>query len=154
MSSATASAERTRIPLYKNTKYERSGPKSYAKAVHKYAFTPTKEGPLFAGPKVEHQGKFAAAAGKMIGGKSILRENVLMKRHVSAAADQRVPADDIQHDAEYLCPVSIGTPAQKLMLDFDTGSSDLWVGRLLYPLSVCSLILMMSRSGPTSFRAK
>ncbi|KZT39402.1 acid protease [Sistotremastrum suecicum HHB10207 ss-3] len=38
-----------------------------------------------------------------------------------------VSAEDIQNDSEYACPVIIGTPAVTLTLDFDTGSSDLWV---------------------------
>lgn len=48
----------------------------------------------------------------------------------------QISAQDIQLDSEYLCPVQIGTPAQTMMLDFDTGSSDLWVN----PGSACMLI--------------
>lgn len=38
-----------------------------------------------------------------------------------------VTADDQMNDSFYTCPVQIGTPAQTVDLDFDSGSSDLWV---------------------------
>ena len=38
-----------------------------------------------------------------------------------------VPADDQQNDSLYLSPVTIGTPGKTFNLDFDSGSSDLWV---------------------------
>ena len=50
-----------------------------------------------------------------IGGKTHMKQHVLMKRDPKGAGGQ-VAASDIQHDAEYLCPVKIGTPGQTLML--------------------------------------
>jgi Eukaryotic aspartyl protease len=38
-----------------------------------------------------------------------------------------ITAQDIQDDSEYLAPVCVGTPWRQHNLDFDTGSSDLWI---------------------------
>ncbi|CAG7559422.1 unnamed protein product [Fusarium equiseti] len=46
------------------------------------------------------------------------------KRQNGSGSVITTPADE---DIEWLTPVQIGTPAQTLNLDFDTGSSDLWV---------------------------
>ncbi|KAF3014736.1 Type I transmembrane sorting receptor [Neopestalotiopsis sp. 37M] len=50
-----------------------------------------------------------------------------------AKRDGTVTTTPVNDDEEYITPVSIGTPAQTLNLDFDTGSSDLWVYSTLLP---------------------
>lgn len=79
------------------------------------------EGPFFTGNKAEHQGKFKAMTGA-IGGKTSMKQHVLMKKDAASGQSGQVDATDIQHDAEYLCPVAIGSPAQTLMLDFDVSN--------------------------------
>ena len=56
---------------------------------------------------------------------------VLQKMSPTGDQTGEVPAEDSQNDSEYLCPVSIGTPAKTFTLDFDTGSADLWVSTIL-----------------------
>ena len=82
------------------------------------------------------QGKFGRVGGRM------RSHYVLKKRHPKSGAgatqdttptsssgttEGDVPAEDVQNDSMYLVEVGVGTPEQKLYLDFDTGSSDLWV---------------------------
>lgn len=49
----------------------------------------------------------------------------------STEATGSVPVVDYDIDVEYYGTVSIGTPAQNFKIDFDTGSSDLWIGKSL-----------------------
>ncbi|KAJ5972018.1 uncharacterized protein N7479_001936 [Penicillium vulpinum] len=114
----------TRINLIANPRYQKSGTKSYLHAMRKYRFSPTKGGPYFLGTTMVQTGR--QFTNKPVGGRARLQQ-VLQKK--SAVSDQvgQVGAHDVQNDSMYLAEVSIGTPAQKLTLDFDTGSADLWV---------------------------
>jgi hypothetical protein len=71
---------------------------------------------------------------KPVGGRAHLQQ-VMQKKSVDSDQVGQIGADDIQNDAMYLAEVGIGSPAQKLNLDFDTGSADLWVSINVY--AVC-----------------
>lgn len=94
---------------------------------------------------MHHQGKFETLTDKVkhsIGGTTTVHQKVLQKRKKDATTGTSttglVSADDVQNDSLYLTPVQIGTPAQTLYLDFDTGSSDLWVWSTELPKNIQS----------------
>ncbi|UQC87582.1 endothiapepsin [Colletotrichum lupini] len=97
------------VEQIKNPRYVRSGPLALAKAYRKY------KAPLPA--------DLAAVVANISSAGLVER------------ATGSVAANPQEYDVEYLSPVQIGTPAQTLNLDFDTGSSDLWVFSTSTPAS-------------------
>ncbi|KAL1902922.1 hypothetical protein Sste5346_000834 [Sporothrix stenoceras] len=153
---ASRGLERVAATINKN--HTHNGLKSYVAAMRKFGFKPTMPGPYQMGLHEYRKQHAATAAAKAGPGQDSIGKlpalNEALKKTDdgdSGAQPGNVIADDQASDAEYLCEVSIGTPPQKLQLDFDTGSADLWVISTELPASSQKNHTAFDPSKSTSF---
>ncbi|CAK7565805.1 MAG: hypothetical protein SEPTF4163_003732 [Sporothrix epigloea] len=144
---ATLGLERLKVSVNEN--FKPNGRRSYVKVMRKFGIKPTLPGPYQMGirdvrEKIIDEKKTENAEQQPT-------SEVLMKKRSDGTLGD-VPAEDQENDLEYLCEVSIGTPAQKLKLDFDTGSADLWVVSSELPSHVSKGHAAFDSQNSTSFK--
>ncbi|KAK9421488.1 putative Eukaryotic aspartyl protease [Seiridium unicorne] len=115
-----------KVKAIRNSNYKASGTKSYVYLLNRFGFQPTQPGPYYHQNKVVQRGLAPESFKKAVGGR-LRHERVLVKKTGAGDQSGEVTAEDQQNDSMYICEVDIGTPAQTVKLDFDTGSADLWV---------------------------
>lgn len=92
------------VPIFHNENYNTNGVVALAKAYKKY--------------NVPMSDDLSKAFNNVLDG-------LVHGKRSNGSIETRPYPDEL--DKEYLTAVDIGTPPQRLLLNFDTGSSDLWV---------------------------
>ncbi|KAG0373784.1 hypothetical protein BGX24_011242 [Mortierella sp. AD032] len=72
---------------------------------------------------------------------------------ILAGSIGHVPLTDVSPDLEYYGTVSVGTPAQNVKLDFDTGSSDIWFPSSSCTTTACKAHTRFNSAKSTSYQA-
>ncbi|TLD28835.1 hypothetical protein PspLS_03268 [Pyricularia sp. CBS 133598] len=114
-----------KVPIKYNERYKPSGTKSYVNLMARYGFQPTQPGPYGYINRMFQRGM--AGSTVALGGRAHMEKVLARKSEVEGGYGGQVTTDDIQNESLYLCEVKIGTPTQKLELQLDTASSDIWV---------------------------